>query len=109
MRRRPSRKAGRSETRAVQTFELVPVTAGSDSFALTFKGQPLTETQVTVINPDFWEKTFKTDADGRMTVPASVKGRYILVARHTAPADVEIAGQKVAKLQHIASLSFIAE
>lgn len=99
-------RAGRTETRAVQDLELVPVSAGSDTFTLTFKGQPLPATDVTLVNPEFWEKTVKTDAAGRVTVPVAGKGRYILVARHSAPADIEIAGQKVAKLQHIASLSF---
>lgn len=99
-------RAGRSETRAVHDFELVPVAAGSDTFTLLFKSQPLANTNVTLINPAFWEKTVKTDASGRVTVPVADKGRYILVARHSAPADVEIAGQKVAKLQHIASTSF---
>lgn len=37
------------------------------------------------------------------------KGCYILVARNTAPADLEIAGQKVASLQHAASLSYVAD
>jgi hypothetical protein len=101
-------KAGRESTQAVHVFELVPVTPGSDSFILTFKGQPLADTGITVINPDLWEKTFKTDGQGRFTVPVAAKGRYILVARHEAPADVEIAGQRVASLQHIASLSFVA-
>ena len=36
-------------------------------------------------------------------------GLYVLVARHEAPADVEIAGRQVSTLQHIASLSFVAE
>jgi hypothetical protein len=101
-------RAGRSETRAVHAFELVPVASGSDSFTLLFKGQPLADTAVTLINPALWEKTVKTDAAGRVTVPVSGTGQYILVARHKAPADVEIAGQKVAVLQHVASTSFAA-
>lgn len=102
-------RAGRNETRAMHEFELVPVTAGSDTVTLLFKGQPLADTGVTVINPDLWEKTFKTDANGRVTVPVTAKGRYILVARHTAEADKDIAGQKVTILQNVASLSFVAE
>lgn len=102
-------RAGRSETRAVHAFEFVPLVAGSDSFTLFFNGRPLANTGVTVINPEFWEKTVPTDAAGRVTVPVGAKGRYILVARHKAPAEVQIAGQKVSTLQHVASLSFVAE
>lgn len=99
-------RAGRRDVRAVHDLELVPVTSGSDSFTLLFKGQPLPGTGVTLVNPDLWERTVKTDAAGRLTVPIGAKGRYILVARHSAPADVDIGGQKVATLQHVASLSF---
>ena len=102
-------RAGRKDIRPVHDFELVPVQSGGDSFILMFKGQPMADTGVTIINPELWEKTIKTDAAGRLTVPVGEKGRYILVARHTAPADVEIAGQKVARLQHVASLSFEAD
>lgn len=102
-------RAGRSETRAVHDFELVPVASGGDSFTLMFKGAALANTGVTVINPDLWEKTFKTDAAGKVTVPSGAKGRYILVARHSAAADIEIRGQKVEKLQHVASLSYDAD
>ena len=99
-------RSGRQGTRAVHDFELVPVSAGSDSFTLFFKGHPLPDASVTIINPQLWEKTVKTDATGHVTVPVASMGRYILVARHSASANVEIAGQKVTRLQHIASLSF---
>lgn len=102
-------RAGRQELRAVHDLELVPVAVGSDRFTLMFKGQPLPDTDVTLVNPELWERTTKTDAAGHVSVPVGAKGRYILVARHSAPADIEIAGQKVAKLQHIASLSFEAD
>jgi hypothetical protein len=99
-------RSGRQDVRAVHELELVPVASDSDSFTLMFKGQPLADTAVTLVNPDLWERTAKTDAAGHITVPVGAKGRYILIARHSAPADVEIAGQKVVKLQHVASLSF---
>ncbi len=102
-------KEGRTETKAVFDLELVPVAADSDSFTLTFKGEPLADTRVTVVNPELWEKSFKTDAEGRIAVPVKDKGRYVLIARHEVPSDVEIAGKKVARLQHIASVSFVAE
>lgn len=66
---------------------------------------------VTVITPDKWTKGFKTDAAGRIDVPVSGKGRYVLVSSHEVPAtgDVVIAGQKVAKLGYTTTLTFVAQ
>lgn len=103
-------RAGRSETKAVLEHELVPLAAGGNSFTLLFKGQPLANKVVTVITPDKWSKGFKTDAAGRIDVPVSGKGRYVLVSTHEAPAvgEVVIAGQKVAKLGYTTTLTFVA-
>lgn len=104
-------RAGRSETQAVLDYELVPVTAGGNTFTLVFKGQPVANKTVTVITPDKWTKGFKTDAAGRIDVPVTGKGRYVLVSTHEAPAvgDVVIAGQKVAKLGYTTTLTFVAQ
>ena len=104
-------RAGRTETRAVLDYELVPVAAGGNTFTLVFKGQPLANKSVTVITPDKWTKGFKTDAAGRIDVPVSGKGRYVLVSSHEVPAtgDVVIAGQKVAKLGYTTTLTFVAQ
>lgn len=103
-------RAGRTETRAVLDYELVPVAVGGNTFTLVFKGQPLANKSVTVITPDKWTKGFKTDAAGRIDVPVSGKGRYVLVSSHEALAvgDVVIAGQKVAKLGYTTTLTFVA-
>ena len=77
-----SARAGRTETRAVNDYELVPVAAGSNTFTATFKGQPLAGKAVTVVSPQKWTKAFKTDAAGKLTVPAKEKGRYILISSH---------------------------
>ena len=96
---------------AVLDYELVPVAAGGNTFTLVFKGQPLANKSVTVITPDKWTKGFKTDAAGRIDVPVSGKGRYVLVSSHEVPAtgDVVIAGKKVAKLGYTTTLTFVAQ
>lgn len=100
-------KAGRSETEAVLDFELVPLEADGDTFTLLFEGKPLPAASVTVITPDDWEKTFKTDQAGKITLPAKGSGLYLLVAHHEASAAVEIGGKAVTKLYHVASVSFV--
>lgn len=103
-------RAGRADTNAVLDYELVPVKAGGDTFTLFFKGQPVADKAVTVINPEKWSKHFKTDKAGRIDVPVKEKGRYILVSAHEADAagELEIAGQKVQKLAYTATLTFVA-
>lgn len=104
-------RAGRTETKAVLDYELVPVAANGNAFTLVFKGQPVANKTVTVITPDKWSKGFKTDAAGRIDVPVTGKGRYVLVSAHEAPAvgEVVIAGQKVAKLGYTTTLTFVAQ
>ena len=102
-------RAGRSETKAMLDFELVPVAANSNVFTLTFKGKPVADKNVTVVNPEKWSKHFKTDKAGRIDVPVEAKGRYILISQHQVAADTELAGKKVEKLSYTATLSFVAE
>lgn len=103
-------RAGRADTHAVLDYELVPVKAEGNTFTLFFKGQPVADKAVTVINPEKWSKHVKTDKAGRIDVPVTEKGRYILVSAHDADAvgELEIAGQKVQKLGYTATLSFVA-
>ncbi len=104
-------RAGRTATKPTQDFELVPVNANGDEFTLTFKGQPLANNSVSVVTPDKWKKTFKTDGAGRVSVPIKEKGRYVLIANHNlaAEANTVIAGQAVDKLSYTTTLSFIAK
>ncbi|PZU59637.1 MAG: nickel uptake transporter family protein [Sphingobium sp.] len=100
-------RAGRSETRNVLDLELVPVSANADTMTLMFKGKPLADTAVTVISPDRWQKSFKTDAAGVVTVPSLGAGRYILGASHKEAAPGTVAGKPVAAIVHISTLTFV--
>lgn len=104
-------RAGRTDTKAVLDFELVPVAANGNTFTLVYKGKPLAEADVNVISPEKWTKTFTTDSEGRITLPIKEKGRFILVGAHNVDADkgTEVAGQKVDKLSYTTALSFVAE
>lgn len=102
-------RAGRTETNAALDFELVPVKANGNVFTLTFKGQPVADKKVTIVNPEKWTKGFTTDKQGRIDVPVKAKGRYILMSNHEVKGDYEIAGEKVQKLSYTTTLSFVAK
>lgn len=102
-------RAGRAEARATMPFELAPVTAGGNRFALTQAGKPLADTNVTVVTPDKWSKTFKTDAQGVVTLPIKEKGRYLLSASAKEEGDLTTPGGKVVTLHKITTTTFVAE
>ena len=101
-------RAGRAETKALLPLEIVPVTAGGNAFTLIRDGKPVAG-NVTVITPDKWTKSFATDAQGRVTVPLSEKGRYILAATQEEKGDLTLAGNKVTTIYHMTSLSFLSD
>ncbi|WP_088182266.1 DUF4198 domain-containing protein [Sphingobium sp. Z007] len=100
-------RAGRAEAKAGLPLEIVPTAANADSFTLLRNGKPVSAAKLTVISPDKWSKAFVTDAQGRVTLPLKDKGRYILSATQTEKGDLSLAGQKVATLYHIATLTFL--
>lgn len=102
-----SARAGRTETRAGNDYELVPVAADSNTFTAAFKGKSLADKPVTVVSPQKWTKTFKTDAAGKFTVPAKQKGLYILISSHDVEGEQQVAGQKVQKATFHTTLSYV--
>lgn len=100
-------RAGRSETAANLDFEIVPVSSGADAFTVLFRGEPLGGASVNVITPDYWQKTFTADENGRLEVPDLGAGRYLLGAAHGETTSATVAGQSVAKIQHVSTLTFV--
>lgn len=100
-------RAGRTEAKAVLPLEIAPTAAHGDRFTLLRDGQPVPAARLTVISPDKWAKPFTTDAQGQVALPLKEKGRYILSATQTEKGDLAVAGQKVATLHHIATLTFL--
>lgn len=100
-------RAGRSETRTALDLEIAPVEPGGDVFVVLYKGAPVADAAVTLINPERWSKTFRTDASGRFAAPVEWSGRYILgVTRETAEPQ-SVGGVAVAKVYHISTLTFV--
>ncbi|MGH8085936.1 MAG: DUF4198 domain-containing protein [Lysobacter sp.] len=100
-------RAGRRLAESRLDFELVPIASGADAFTLMFRDKALADTTVTVINPQRWQKTFTTDAEGRLTLPAGPDGRYILSASHEEPVEREVNGKPLVAITHVATLTFV--
>lgn len=98
---------GRTETQGQMELELVPEKADGDRFTLLFKGQPLADNDVMLINPENKAQQLKTDKQGLVELSLDAPGRYILAAGHETPANGQsVAGQKVDRLYHGTTTSF---
>lgn len=102
-------RAGRSDPRAVLPFEIAPAAANADRFVLTRDGKPVADAAITVITPDKWSKSFKTDAQGAVTVPLQGKGRYLLSASHKDEGAFETAKGKVVALNRVTTTTFVVD
>lgn len=100
-------RAGRSETVGKLDLELVPTTANSNTFVLLFRGTPLAKTNVTVLGPPEWEKPLRTDEQGRITVPTTWAGRYVLTVIYAEDKVGSTGGEHFDQTRHVATLSFM--
>ncbi|MFC3215801.1 carboxypeptidase regulatory-like domain-containing protein [Novosphingobium panipatense] len=102
-------RAGRAESAARMPFEITPVAANGDRFALVRDGKPVAGAEVTVIAPDKWTKTAITDSEGRFTAPSKGKGRYILTATQKDEGGAQTSQGQVAVLHRIATTTFVID
>ncbi|UKK83954.1 DUF4198 domain-containing protein [Sphingopyxis sp. BSN-002] len=101
-------RAGRGETRTGLDLEIAPTAPDADSVIVSWLGKPLAGAKVTVINADRWQKSFTADANGRIDVPVSAPGRYLVSASHTVEGARTLGGKQVAKVIHVSTLTFVA-
>jgi hypothetical protein len=102
-------REGRSETRAAMDLELVPVTAGGNEFVLTFRGQPLPRAEVTLVAPPRWQRSLRTDANGRVTFETPWAGRYVAEAIHTAEQAGGTGDGTYTRLRLVSTISFTVQ
>ncbi|HBK45695.1 MAG TPA: hypothetical protein DDZ67_04530 [Xanthomonadaceae bacterium] len=102
-------RAGRASTAPKLDLELVPSQPGGNALTVLYRNQPLAGAEVTVIDPQKWQKQLKSDAQGQLTLPALRDGRHIVVVSHKEPVQQQIAGKQVAVMHHISTLTFLAE
>lgn len=99
-------RLGRRETAAVLPLELAPVAPDANAFVLTFDGQPLPATDVTLFSAEGWNRTFRTDATGRVAILTPWAGQYVLEVAHVADTPGEQDGRPHMKVRHVATLTF---
>jgi hypothetical protein len=101
-------KAGRNNIQPRLDLELVPTAPNSNQFVLSLRGAPLAKTDVVVFGPPKWEKSFRTDDQGRVTIATPWSGRYVIEVAHVEEKPGESAGEKYDRLRLVSTLSFIA-
>jgi hypothetical protein len=74
---------------------------------VTYKGKPVPDVAVNLINPERWSKTFQADANGRLTIPTEWSGRYLLAVNHPVEAPAKLGGKDVAKVWHTSTTTFV--
>ncbi len=99
-------KAGRADTQGRLDLELVPAAAGSNTFVLQFKGQPLAKTEVTVFGPPKWEKRLRSDENGRIEISTPWPGQYVLETAHVEDQAGEADGKAYTRIRYVSTLTF---
>lgn len=101
-------KLGRTETAAKFALELVPVDTGSNSFTLLLNGAPLAGADVVLFTSSGWNRTWVTDADGKVTIETPWSGQAVIEVGHVEKKPGEHEGRAYEAIRHVFTLSFIA-
>ena len=86
-------------------LDIVP-TAEAGTFAVFFKGAPLTRGTLKVIAPSLWLQVHDIDERGRVRIHTPWRGLYVLDVDAREPVPGEAAGPKQDAVLHRATLSF---
>ncbi|NQY89925.1 MAG: nickel uptake transporter family protein [Colwellia sp.] len=101
-------RAGRSETTAKLSYELVPVSENGNTFTALFNGEPQANKVVILLSPSKKEIELTTDVKGQVTLDIAEQGRFLLSSVHTIDTDAMHSGKQVVSLMYITSLTFVA-
>ncbi len=100
-------KTGRVNTNSIINFDIVSIKENSNSFKLLYNNEPMVKTEITVISPTKWEKTFKTNDKGEFTIHTPWIGKYLIEVSFEDLNKGEIDGKTFDKTVH--SLSYMIE
>jgi len=99
-------KLGRSETKAVNDLELVPIASNGNTFKLVWKGSAVAASQVNVSTSEGWTRVLKPAEDGTVTLKPSFPGLYVLEVTARINGSTTYQGKKYEDVRHTATLSF---
>jgi hypothetical protein len=99
-------KLGRSEIKAVNDLELVPIEPNGNVFKLVWKGNTVAASQVNVSTSEGWTRSLKPAEDGTVTLKTSFPGLYVLEVTARVNGSTTYQGKKYEDVRHTATLSF---
>lgn len=86
-------------------LEVFPVAGKADAFEVRWQARPLAGAEVVVEAPGADAAKVKTDAEGRVRIPAAKSGRVLVRAKHVEAKSGERAGQAFKEVRHYATLT----
>lgn len=102
-------KEGRSETKAVNDLELVPLTTNGNTFQLIWKGQKVAIPQVKVTTSEpGWNRVLLPDANGNVTLTTPFPATYVLELSAKLNGSTTLGDKTYQDVRHVVSLSFKA-
>ena len=94
-------KAGRTTTELITPFDIVPIEKNSNTFKLLYNNQVVKKSEIKVISPTGWEKTFMIDDNGDFTIITPWKGAYLIQAKFEDETKGEVDGKAYDKTVHV--------
>lgn len=94
-------KAGRTTTEVITAFDIVPIEKNSNTFKFVYNNQGVKKSEIKVISPTGWEKTFMTDDNGDFTIITPWKGSYLIQAKYEDETKGEVDGKAYDKTVHV--------
>ncbi|WP_323592427.1 hypothetical protein [Aliarcobacter butzleri] len=94
-------KAGRTTTEVITAFNIVPIEKNSNTFKLVYNNQGVKKSEIKVVSPTGWEKTFMTDDNGDFTIITPWKGSYLIQAKYEDETKGEVDGKAYDKTVHV--------
>ena len=94
-------KAGRTITEVIKPFDIVPIEKNSNTFKLVYNNQGVKKSEIKVVSPTGWEKTFMTDDNGDFTIITPWKGSYLIQAKFEDETKGEVDGKAYDKTVHV--------
>ncbi|MDN5045579.1 hypothetical protein O8C96_07655 [Aliarcobacter butzleri] len=94
-------KAGRTTTEVITAFDIVPIEKNSNTFKLVYNNQGVKKSEIKVVSPTGWEKTFMTDDNGDFTIITPWKGSYLIQAKYEDETKGEVDGKAYDKTVHV--------